>query len=349
MSSQERLWRKLEAVPGLSTSRIEWAALLGDELTLLGPFLRPTGAVAASYPCPNRAKPGCTHNVVEHGPDDFVGVCPEGCPTVALRRSDILIYEVDLGRLGAATATALGAVPDDQGFADAALTHRVGTFSPTAGYRFPVYLTVQIEPEALLHALEKLASRHGEPFILVAPTHDPRSPTADALIETKRVCFLALAEGFQLGSDGRLCAAAPARDALARFSESILPSREDDSGMAFFRTPAGATWENVSIKFKDGHTVSVRVGKVTGVYHYSEMGMADRRNADPTRQWALLYSFAKGHGTLDWNHPDASPRNQKRRESLASDFRDFFRIDGDPIEHDAESKGWRTRFAVEPN
>jgi hypothetical protein len=79
------------------------------------------------------------------------------------------------------------------------------------------------------------------------------------------------------------------------------------------------------------------------------MGMADRRNANPTKQWALLYSFAKGHGILDWKHSDASRKNQKRRESLAGDLQRFFRIDGDPIEYDAAHKSWQTRFAVEPD
>jgi len=114
--------------------------------------------------------------------------------------------------------------------------------------------------------------------------------------------------------------------------------------MVFFPTPADATWEQVRIHFTDGHTVSASVGDASGVYHYSQMGMADRRNGNFTKQWELLESFATGRGILDWEHPDARRENQKRREMLARDLRAFFRIEGDPLA--VQGNGWRTRFAV---
>ncbi len=349
MRAPERLWRALESVPGLTTSKMEWESLLGREFPLLEPLLRPTGQIAASHPCPDPAKPGSRHKVVEHGPDDIVSVCPEGCPTVSLRRSDILIYEVNLPRLAGAVAAAFEIAPQVEPVTGASMTLRIGTYSPTAGYRFPVYLTVQVEPDDFRHVVESLALRHDEPFILTAPTHDLRSPASDTLLKKKGACFFALCDIFQLNSDGQLESGRPAENVLVGFRKAVLPSQEDASGRVFFLTPPDATWEDLSIKFRDAHTVSVNCKGVQGVYHYSQMGMTNMKNGNPTVQWKLLYSFARGGGILDWEHSDASRKNQKRRENLGKDLHAFFRIPDDPFQYDPAIKGWRARFAVSPD
>ena len=114
--------------------------------------------------------------------------------------------------------------------------------------------------------------------------------------------------------------------------------------MAFFATPAGATWEQVEIRFKDGHTVSVKALAEQGVFNYTQMGMANRKNAEPTVQWKLLKTFAAARGHLTWESPDADRKNQKRREVLSKDLRAFFQIEGDPITSDGG--GWRVRFKL---
>lgn len=45
---------------------------------------------------------------------------------------------------------------------------------------------------------------------------------------------------------------------------AVRPETRD--GMAFFPTPAGATWGELEIRFRDGHTVSVRFGEERGVF-----------------------------------------------------------------------------------
>ena len=116
--------------------------------------------------------------------------------------------------------------------------------------------------------------------------------------------------------------------------------------MVFFPTPPGSTWGDVSIRFKDGHTVSVKVKSAGGVYNYTQMGMANKKNGEPTKQWELLRTFADEYGVLDWSSKRADRRNQKRREILATNLRDFFRIDGDPFCLTDDGKGWRARFHI---
>jgi len=76
------------------------------------------------------------------------------------------------------------------------------------------------------------------------------------------------------------------------------------------------------------------------------MGMADGRNASPTKPWELLQVLARNHGVLTWKSPNASRKNKKRGELLSRDLKAFFRIDGEPIVATDNGKGWRTTFAL---
>jgi hypothetical protein len=114
-----------------------------------------------------------------------------------------------------------------------------------------------------------------------------------------------------------------------------------------FPTPPGTKWEDVTIKFTDGHTVSIRIGTERGVYTYAELGMSSRKNRMPTVQWKLLQIFAAHHGTLTWKHPEADPKLQKRSEILAKTLRAFFGIGDAPIRVTA-GRGLSTRFRIMP-
>ena len=52
-----------------------------------------------------------------------------------------------------------------------------------------------------------------------------------------------------------------------------------------FPTPPGAEWSNITIKFTYGHTVRATCNsgntRVSQVYSFTQMGMADGRRASP--------------------------------------------------------------------
>ena len=122
---------------------------------------------------------------------------------------------------------------------------------------------------------------------------------------------------------------------------------QSSSTLAPFPTPPGAQWSDVHLRFKDGHTLAVKVAEVTQTVTYSQLGMSDGRNAKPTKQWELLRSFASGGGTLSWGSPTADRKQQKRRETLAGNLQDYFRIEDDPVELTPDGQGWRLRFVIE--
>lgn len=355
MSAWQRLWGALEAVPGLCGVAADWRPLLGDEYDLASKYLRPTGGSASAYPCTSPRPCGCAHEVVRHGPGDIVSVCtcePRECDTSPLSEADVVLYEVNRKALGEAVALALGAVPEHAAAPHVPTTWSIGTYSAYAGFRFPAYLTVQLEADDLRRAVDALVARAEGPFILVAPTRQKFRASFEEPLRRARAQFLALADDFTLDAAGTIAPRRPVDEILAPFRAAVLPA-QDASSMAFFPTPAGATWPAVQMRFRDSHTVAVRVKGAHGVFHYAQMGMADSKSGNPTKQWDLLRAFATRYGQIDWSSSSAHRNNQKRKEKLAGNLRDFFRIDGDPFEVTAsvagEGKGRRTRFSLDPD
>ena len=158
-----------------------------------------------------------------------------------LTRDDLIVYELDWPLFLSDIATVLGferraTDPDEL----PPLTRLVGDYQPTAGYSFSAY--------------------SDGAFVLSTPTRHRLRPDAQQILERKRCCFLPLEEALAATGPRQWRATEAAVQALRDFTGLHVPSAEADNGMAFFPTPAGATWADLSIRFADGHSVGVRVG-----------------------------------------------------------------------------------------
>ncbi len=350
-SSPKGFWHALEAVPGLSAVSAEWRTRFGDEYESAKTFLRPNGKRAASHPCRVPGGCGCAHEVVEHGPDDIVAVCRCGCDceTFVLKPSDITVYELDPTAFCQAVARAFKLMGEPESVPGLHQTTRIGVYSPYAGFRFPVYLTIQLEPGDFEYVVSGLVSQTEGPFVLLAPTRNLSTARLEGLLSKRQSAFIALAEDVAVAGCRELRRLRPLDEILFSFRAAHLPAPEARGSMIFFPTPPDATWSDVSIRFTDGHTVSVQVKSERMVCNYTQMGMANRKNGEPTVQWGLLRAFFEERGVLDWSSPHARRRNQKRRENLAQNLRSFFRIEGDPFCLTDDGKGWEARFRVLPD
>jgi len=348
---RSRLWEALEQVPGLAAVSADWQRLLGLDYEAFCAFLRPTQKLAQSYPCTQSTDCGCRHAVVRHGPDDIVAACrcdPVRCDVIPLRRNDIVLYEVNLPSLAKAAAGTLGVSCVVAPLAALPATWNIGSYNPTASFRFPVYLTIQFQKEDFRESVAHLTATSTTPFILLAPTRRFCRPTVEEMLRSKGAMFLTLEELLGTDTQGLVVPLRVAEDVLREFRAHVMPLEKAAPAIAFFPTPPGASWGNVEIRFVDGETASVCVGDVRHIFHYAEMGMVDGRNKRPTKQWKLLHDFAQRNGVLDWRSPSACRKNQKRREMLARDLQAFFRIEGDPIRLTEDGKGWRVLFSVVP-
>lgn len=114
-----------------------------------------------------------------------------------------------------------------------------------------------------------------------------------------------------------------------------------------FSTPAGTSWQDVTIRFTDGHTVSVTIGHATQRFNFAELGMKDKRNGNPNAQWKLLENFAENGGRLSWQHHAADPKKKKQVELLASRLQDFFGIEENPFHPYKKGTGWQIKAHLE--
>lgn len=228
-------------------------------------------------------------------------------------------------------------------------TTRIGAYSPFAGRRYAVFLTIQLEPDDFDRILDGLLGRNDNPFILVAPTRELCDASAEQRLNDRQSVFLPLTECVTFGEGREFRLIRPLDDILGQFNATNRPVISQDNGTTTFPTPPDANWSDVKIRFKDGHTVAIAVKSTTGVANYFQMGMEDKRRTGPNSQWKLLEKFAEGKGVLDWSSEGASPNYKKHKERLSANLRAYFRLDGDPFEYDRKLKGWRTRFQIRPD
>jgi hypothetical protein len=137
---------------------------------------------------------------------------------------------------------------------------------------------------------------------------------------------------------------------LAELKLDMPGVERDGKAREYFPTPPGATWGDVRVKFVDGHRVSICVREVKRIYNYTQMGMYNKKNGEPTVQWHLLRELSYGHGMIDIprKRDPKGPRERKQREILAKDLRRFFGIKGDPIQTLEDKGTWQTRFQLDP-
>jgi hypothetical protein len=350
MNRSRNLWHALEAIPALAAVEAEWRAQIGSQYESAKAFLRPNGKIAQSYPCTIPRGCGCEHEIVKHGPEDIVAVCrcERGCETFSLNSSEIVLYELDRSALDGMLVEGLGLLPDSDTRTDLYGTTRIGVYVPYAGYRFPVFLTIQIEPTDFSEIVDGLLVRNEKPFILLAPTRELCPPQAEKRLTDKQSCFFPLSEIVSLGDKRRLHLIRPIDDILSQFRSANLPIQRKTESKVFFPAPKGTIWENINIRFVDGHTVTIRVGDQAGRFNYTQMGMANKKNTKFTKQWELFMLFAKGKGRLDWSSSDAHFRWKKQKEQLSKRLSEFFHLEDDPIRWEKNEKAYRCRFRILP-
>ena len=109
-------------------------------------------------------------------------------------------------------------------------------------------------------------------------------------------------------------------------------------------------WEYITIKFIDGHVVSIYVGKIRfGKFHYNEMGFEDIRTSSPNKSWKFLEKLADNHGELPPDILKSNHNRTKTKQRLSVTLKECFGIPDDPFMPYSEEKTYKTRFNIEWN
>ena len=342
------VWTFIDSLPGYSAPQAEWDWALDAWPQLphfKKHFLQLTKGQADSVRCLTKCAFSCPRRIVRHSDDDIAAICDEGEPEVAICRSDLLIYKVKQPVLNKALCVSLGIPFKESAIDGFCNTWKIGEFTPTEGFRFPVFVSMQKTESALLDACRQLCHTHDGSFALIVPSRNGLTPAIEELLTRKQCALSVLAEDFTFSKS----ALTSTKEAGIILNPLLLQVPEANSGgTAFFPTPEGTTWEDIKIQFRDNHTVTVWAGDETHRYTYGEMGMISKKDKNPTVQWTWLQGFAVSHGEINWGNKHSAHSLKKQKQILSKRLREFFRLEDDPIVWDKSSGTYCCRFTILP-
>ena len=155
-------------------------------------------------------------------------------------------------------------------------------------------------------------------------------------------------------------------------------SPPETSSKPALKLPANAKWEDITIKFVDGHNVDIKCKNKTSRSDYKEMGFEDSKSRRPNKQWELLQRLAENNGEISWEKfatgkssclrkteqdfgyefDEDKPQNKgfsiikapdklkKTKQLLARTLKAFFKIDEDPFFPYDEVKAYKIKIKL---
>lgn len=212
-------WGALETVRGLVAVPAEWRARLQSQHeNFETAFLRKRSTPAKSIPCHQGC--GCAHEVVTHGGSDLVGVCrceSWSCEDIAVKESDVALWELNEGKLGRELAKALDIDSRTTNLGiDGVL--QIGAFGRAA---LPVVLVIRGERDELRAAIVELVARLKERFILLTPTNRQWDGRSKELLATAKAGLFELESLISIDPQGRLHATKKAPELFAPFLPAV--------------------------------------------------------------------------------------------------------------------------------
>ena len=199
MTSLQRFWPSVESLPTLAAVEAEWLAHLRCDYPLVKPFLRPRKDRASSFPRPDGGLP---YQVIEHGRDVLVGVCQETGETITLRKSQLVVYELDEQRLADQVASALGLGAANKIVTQEGRLFSLGSFRPT-GHSMAVFLIFPSDSAEVASGVASLISQGVSPFLLLTPTRRFVTGELDLRLRSLGSANLPLVETLVVSGDGK--------------------------------------------------------------------------------------------------------------------------------------------------
>ncbi len=107
-------------------------------------------------------------------------------------------------------------------------------------------------------------------------------------------------------------------------------------------------WEEITLKFLDGFTVSIHSDNRKYKTDYKEMGFEDRRKFKPNKQWLFLQLLATKQGKVAWSDMEADPSFRKIKQRLSNCLKEYFQIEEDPFYEYKPIKEYRIKINLLP-
>jgi len=336
-------WRALEKLDDVATSRLSWRLLLGEAYEGNRDLLLPIQQLAAALPVPGR--PYEWLEVCEVDDGVFEGYNEKTEEYVPVDRRDIVCYEFNFRKLADELAAIVGFDLAFEKLGGPQYRFRFGHYGNPNGSGFSLFFVNVSDVRRLDWCIDALMAECPRPFVLFLTSKRVLSSRNENALDARGCLVIPLDQAVARDQDGQWHLSSWARDQLVEFRDRLMPPAKTVAGR--FPTPTDSRWSDVDIRFLNTEKIRVTIGAQHQILTFSQLGLVDSRNGNPSMQWKLLLKFARTHGTMTWLSPDACRKNRKQRELLNKSLQKFFDIDGEPIALTDDRKGWRCVFKLQ--
>lgn len=313
-------------------------------------FLKVVDGLAAVIPC-DRDHP-CQRWIVEHAPDDVVGLCDteDGfCEKRQVSRKERLVYRLDEGRLFAAILKAAGGKPvAPEVIADRPRVLRIGGIPTTGDSQLPVFFALASDASAVDAAVTALLAHGAEKFLLVIPASETVGLVQASRASQREARIVGLDQLLDVAVGGEVSARTNGQELVGQWLGKTAPKAPRDAEAARFPTPPGTQWRDVTITFMDRDMLGIKCGKQREQTKQREQipGMTKSTTElnMPSVNWFLLLAFAVNGPALSMTDlmkifkGVKSDAIRRRKSEVSNILQEYFGIDDDPFPYDQSQR-----------
>lgn len=216
------------------------------------------------------------------------------------------------------------------------ITWDIGVMTSGKTHQCRIFLSFA-PPDLLSGIIMKICLVTKTPAVILAVAQAHNNSDNDILMQQHHVCCLNISDYIGVDFHCRLTVSEQLR-------MQCFPDAEEQSSLRPIVVPPGTKWEDITLKFKDNHTLSCIIGDQGSVHSFWSCGMADLRTEHPNNNWLLLSALARNKGVwkLDWQNRRRALQEQQRKKRLCTALKKLFDIPGDPIIFDGDKFEYRS-------
>ncbi len=341
-------WNALDALPGATTDRRDWAARLGPEFPLAQRYLRATGRRATAIDCPSPGDDGCPRAVIRSVSGALRAVCRSAtgrCDPIELQPADTDILQVDFVRLRQALAAAfevqMAAAPPTS-----SRVAKLGEHAIAAGVAAPVMLVVPGPMDGIQFDDLREGGLGSERAVLLVPTAASLPSSTRTRLASLGHIVLTLSDVTEADGKGNLMPVQPLELLLHEIRSALQARINNAQGGPTVSLPAGAQWAELTFVLVSDEVLNVTCRGQTQRLEPDRVGMKDGRTGKPTDAWAFLQVLARSGGVLGPLGRDVVEEQKKKKQALSRQLVRAFGISGDPIRWSKRDRAYQTSFVL---
>lgn len=345
------VWSKITSLPGAIGVKVAW----GNFPTQ---FLAPIERLADAIPC-DRGQI-CQFRIVEHGPDDVVGICSNEdglCGRRQVLKRERVLFRLDMKKLvGVIINSVGGKLAPLEELAARSRLFCIGGIPTIGDAQLPVFFAVASDIAVTDDAMTAVLAHGAKKFLLIVPEDKFIGIVQQDRAAQRGGRIMGLNELLEIAQTGVVIARESGQEALNVWLARSGPAPVRDAEAARFPTPPGTSWNDVTITFKERDIVEIKCRDATAVnkerLHIPGMADATTTQKKPTGNWMLLMAFAArgpGLSMVDMGKLFRTPDRvvlRKKISDLNRELKEYFGINDPPIKMDRRNKHYMPLLTI---